>query len=85
MTLSGSMYAMAVSLDEADLAWSTEYVETNIKDLKNGLNNQMAIQALQLGKVSTLLLNGVLIRIKTVQEVGIFRLLQKCRNCLQFE
>ncbi|MFA4870152.1 MAG: hypothetical protein WC623_18285 [Pedobacter sp.] len=46
VTLSGSMFAMAVSLDEADLAWSTEYVETNIKDLKNGLNNQKAIQAL---------------------------------------
>ncbi len=47
VTLSGGMYAMAVSLDEAELPWSLEAVKTNANDLDNGMKNQEAIQAIQ--------------------------------------
>ncbi|GEM_PF-1560039 len=47
VTISGGMYAMAVSLDEQELPWSLESVKTNATDLENGLKNQQAIQSIQ--------------------------------------
>lgn len=46
VTLSGSMYAMAVSLDEAELIWSSESIKTDAVDLENGFKNQQAIQSI---------------------------------------
>lgn len=44
VTISGGMYALAVSFDEAELAWSTENVKTGATDLKSGTRNQEIIQ-----------------------------------------
>ncbi len=46
VTISGGMYALAVSMDEAELSWSSEYVKTGADELENGLENQKTIQAL---------------------------------------
>lgn len=46
VTITGGMYALAVSLDEADLAWSTEGIKTGATDLESGAKNQQKIQSL---------------------------------------
>lgn len=44
VTLSGGMYAMAISLDEAQLVWSTEMIRTGATDTESGYKNQQVIQ-----------------------------------------
>ena len=46
VTITGGMYALGVSLDETELAWSTEHIKTDAIDLENGAKNQQKIQSL---------------------------------------